>query len=104
MLDPVANKDWTYRAQPRAADTPTTNDDPVVQPSAYWGEERIWDSQVNSHNPMIDQDGRVWYTARVRGPATPAFCREGSNHPSAKLFPTSRTGRNLALYDSYNFV
>ena len=99
VLDPMANTDTTFRAHPRSAETPTTNDAPVVQPSPYWGEERIWDSQVNSHNPMFGHDGRVWYTARVRGPETPAFCREGSDHPSAQLFPTSRTGRNLAVYD-----
>jgi len=99
ILDPIANTDTTFRARPRDADTPTTHDDPVVQPSAYWGDERIWDSQVNSHNPMIGGDGRVWYTARIRGPETPAFCRQGSDHPSAKLYPVNRTGRNLAVYD-----
>ena len=29
----------------------------------------------------------------------PAFCKEGSNHPSAKLFPLQRAGRQLAVYD-----
>jgi hypothetical protein len=99
ILDPVANTDWTYRAQVRDPNTPTTNSDPVVQPSAYWGDERIWDSQANSHNPMLDQDGRVWYTARIRGPENPDWCREGSDHPSAQLFPTDRAGRHLAVYD-----
>ena len=37
---------------------------------------------------MLDQDGRVWYTARIRGPENPEFCKEGSEHPSAMLFPT----------------
>jgi hypothetical protein len=27
------------------------------------------------------------------------FCREGSDHPSAKLFPLERSGRHLAMYD-----
>jgi hypothetical protein len=100
ILDPVANTDTTFHAEPRDADTPTTNDDPVVQPSPYWGDERIWDSQSNSHNPMIDHTGRVWYTASVRAPSNqPAFCREGSDHPSAKVFPTTRNaGRHLAMY------
>jgi hypothetical protein len=99
ILDPIANTDTTFRARPLAANTPTTHDEPVFQPSPYWGDERIWNSQVNSHNPMIGADGRVWYTARVRGPETPAFCREGSDHPSAKLYPKDRTGRNLAVYE-----
>ena len=95
ILDPIANTDWTYRAPVRDSDTPTTNSAPVVQPSPYWGDERIWDSQANSHNPMFDDKGRVWYTARIRGPDNPDFCREGSDHPSAQLFPTTRSHRHL---------
>ena len=102
VLDPMANTATTFRASVRAADTPSAADVPPVQPSVYWGNETIWDSRANSHNPMIDQDGRVWYTSRIRAPETPAFCREGSDHPSAKVFPTERTGRNLALRDPEN--
>ncbi len=108
ILDPTTNTATTYVAPVMDPNTPTTNSDPIGQPSAYWGEERIWDSQANAHNPMLDQDGRVWYTARVRGPNNPDFCREGSDHPSAKLFPTTRAGRHLSVYDpatgDYKFV
>ncbi len=102
ILDPVANTATTFRASVRDPNTPSAADVPPVQPSVYWGNETIWDSRANSHNPMLDQDGRVWYTARIRAPETPAFCREGSDHPSAKVFPTERTGRNLALRDPAN--
>ncbi len=108
ILDPIANTAVTFRAPVRDGDTPTTNSAPVVQPSAYWGDERIWDSQANAHNPMLDDTGKVWYTARVRGPSNPDFCREGSDHPSAKFFPTERANRHLAVYDpeteAYTFV
>ena len=108
ILDPMSNAASTFKAPVRDADTPTTKSAPVVQPSPYWGDERIWDSQANSHNPMLDQTGRVWYTARIRGPDNPSFCRENSDHPSAKAFPTTRTGRNLAVRDpetgKYTFV
>jgi len=108
VLDPMANTDTTFVAPVRDADTPTTNEDPIGQASPYWGEERIWDSKANAHNPMIDQDGRVWYTARIRGPQNPDYCREGSDHPSAKLTPTARAGRHLAVYEpdseEYHFV
>jgi hypothetical protein len=108
ILDPMKNVATTFRAPVRDVDTPTTNEAPVVQPSPYWGDERIWDSQANSHNPMLDHDGLVWYTARIRGPDNPDFCREGSDHPSAKVFPTTRTGRNLSVRDpatgEYQFV
>jgi hypothetical protein len=36
---------------------------------------------------MIDHRGRVWLTAAVRPPDNPEFCREGSDHPSARAFP-----------------
>jgi hypothetical protein len=49
---------------------------------------------------MFDDKGRVWFTSRVRGPANPAFCGAGSNHPSAKAFPiTGSASRHLAVYD-----
>ena len=67
--------------------------------SPYWGEEAIWDSQTSVHNPMLDEKGRVWFTARVRPPANPAFCKKGSDHPSAKLFPLEQSNRHLAMYD-----
>ncbi len=108
ILNPVNNTDVTFRAPVRDPDTPTTNSAPVVQPSPYWGDERIWDSQANAHNPMFDNQGRVWYTARVRGPSNPDFCRENSDHPSAEFFPTERANRHLSVYDpeteDYTFV
>jgi len=108
ILDPVTNSDTVFEVPVRDADTPTSHEAPVVAPSVYWGEERIWDSQANLHNPMLDQDGRVWLTARVRGPDNPDFCRAGSDHPSARHFPKDRTGRHLAVFDpadqSYRFV
>ncbi|HMB72252.1 MAG TPA: carboxypeptidase-like regulatory domain-containing protein [Gammaproteobacteria bacterium] len=106
ILDPVANTATSFTAPVRDPDTPTTNDDPVVAPSPYWGEEAIWDSQANAHNPMFDRAGNVWYTARIRGPENPDFCREGSEHPSAQLFPTQRSGRHLSVYmpDTQEYV
>ena len=35
----------------------------------------------------------------IRPPENPAFCKEGSSHPSAKLFPLNRSGRQLAMFD-----
>ena len=108
ILDPQASTDTSFRAQVRDPDTPTTAGTPVFQPSPYWGEQTLWDSQANAHNPMLDDRGRVWYTARVRGSANPDFCRQGSSHPSARLFPLERAGRHLSLYEpesgDYSFV
>ena len=108
ILDPVANSADFFYLPVRDEDTPTTNDAPVVAPSPYWGDERIWDSKANIHNPMLDADGRVWLTARVRAPDNPDFCRAGSTHPSAVHYPKDRAGRHLSLFDpetkEYTFV
>jgi hypothetical protein len=98
ILDPAKNTATTMLYAVRDADTPTTKETPPTQPSAYWGEEAIWDSKANAHNPMFDREGRVWYTTRVRGIENPAFCRAGSEHPSAKLFPLERSGRHVSVY------
>ena len=58
-----------------------------MAPSPYWGDKPIWDSQTLNHNPMMDEKGRVWFTPRIRPHANPDFCKEGSDHPSAKAFP-----------------
>jgi len=71
----------------------------VKVPSPFWGAEPIWNSRANVHNPMFDEKGRVWVTSRVRPPPNPDFCKEGSSHPSAKLFPLNNSGRHLAVYD-----
>lgn len=108
ILDPRSNTATTFRAPVRDADTPSTQEDPVTAPSPYWGDERLWDSKANAHNPMLDAQGRVWYTARIRAATNPAFCRPGSSHPSAKIFPLERSSRQLAFYlpdtKQYRFV
>ena len=108
ILDPSRNRATAFRVPVRDPDTPTTHAAPVVAASAYWGEERIWDSHANIHNPMLDQDGRVWLTARIRGVENPDFCRADSTHTSARHFPKERSSRHLAVFDpettSYQFV
>ena len=82
--------------------------DKLMQPSPYWGDEKIWDSKANNHNGMIDKKGRVWFAARFRESDNPDFCKKGSDHPSAKLFPMERTNRQLTMLDpktqQYTFV
>jgi hypothetical protein len=79
-----------------------------LQPSAYWGEQKIWDTRANNHNSMFDKKGRVWLAATVRGQDNPAFCKKGSDHPSAKAFPLEKSPRQVAMLDpktkKYSFV
>jgi hypothetical protein len=71
----------------------------MLAPSPYWGDEVIWTSRANVHNPMFDETDRVWLTMAVRPPDNPDWCREGSDHPSARLFPLERANRHIAVYD-----
>ncbi|MBI4522486.1 MAG: carboxypeptidase regulatory-like domain-containing protein [Deltaproteobacteria bacterium] len=98
ILDPVRHKAAEVKHPVRDPKTPSAKTDPM-SPSPYWGAEPIWDSQSNQHNPMMDEKGRVWFTSRVRPPDNPAFCKKGSNHPSAKVFPLERATRHLSMYD-----
>ena len=79
-----------------------------LQASAYWGEEKVWDTRANNHNSMFDEKGRLWLAATVRGMDNPAFCKKGSEHPSAKVFPLERSARQVAMLDpktmKYTFV
>ncbi|MGH6784488.1 MAG: hypothetical protein ACREBP_07670, partial [Sphingomicrobium sp.] len=68
-------------------------------PSPYWGDEKIWSQKANNHNGMFDRQGRVWFAAAVRGIDNPAFCRKGSEHPSARAFPLERSGRQVTLLE-----
>jgi hypothetical protein len=98
VLDPV--KHVASRVELTVRDPATPPASPAMpQPSPYFGDEVLWDSKNNVHNPMFDEKGRVWITSAVRPSANPDFCKEGSSHPSAKLFPIANAGRHLAVWD-----
>ena len=99
VLHPVNNRAYSIKLPVRDPKTPTTKDAPMFAASPYWGDEKIWDSQASPHNPMFDDKGRVWFTSRIHGPQSSAFCRKGSDLSSAKLFPIDRAGRALSMYD-----
>jgi hypothetical protein len=79
-----------------------------LQASAYWGEEKLWDTRANNHNSMFDGKGRVWLAASVRGMDNPAFCKKGSDNPYAKVFPLEKSQRQVAMLDpktmKYSFI
>jgi hypothetical protein len=103
ILDPKTATVTYLRMVPR---DPKTSSGSFIQQggfprlaSVYWGDEMIWHSQTSVHNPMLDQDGRVWMTTRIRNPPTPDYCRKGSELASAKVFPMDSAGRQAAVYD-----
>jgi hypothetical protein len=104
VLDPVTHTTSQIRLTTRSAVKPRSmfisqHQDFLNQPSPYWGDRSFWGSHTTPHNPMFDHKGRVWFTSRIREAETPAFCRKGSDHPSAKLYPIERAGRQLSVYD-----
>jgi hypothetical protein len=107
IMDPVKNTASVYKA-PFKPGTPYAEGLEPLLPSAYWGEERLWDGHINNHNAMFGRDGRLWLTAQFQGADNPAFCKAGSTHASAKLFPIQRSGRRLTVYNpktkDYKFI
>src|SRR5438874_4579673 len=99
VLDPLRNATSRVPLTVRDPNTLPAAGAQPTQASPYWGSEVLWTSKANVHNPMFDERGRVWLTSTVRPPDNPAFCKAGSSHPSAKLFPLARAGRHLAVYD-----
>jgi hypothetical protein len=97
VLDPAHN---TVSKVPLTVRDPNTPRTPATMaaPSPYWGEEAIWTSRNNVHNPMFDEKGRVWITSAIRPAADPDYCKDGSN-ASSKLYPLANSSRHLAVYD-----
>jgi hypothetical protein len=99
FLDPVTHETGFIRLPMAEEGMHTSRDDTIFAPSPYWGNEPIWDSYGDTHNPMMDHMGRVWMTSKTKAGANPDFCRAGSDHPSAQLMPIDNSGRDLAMYD-----
>ena len=97
VLDPVHNTASRVSVPYRDANTP--GQPKPLKASPVWGDEAIWDSHTTPHNPMFDERGRVWFTARIRARDNPAFCKAGSSLASAKLTPVESSGRQLEVYD-----
>ncbi|AMY11102.1 hypothetical protein LuPra_04347 [Luteitalea pratensis] len=98
VLDPTTHTPSRIPLTVRDPATPATSPD-MAQPSPYWGSEVLWTSKNNVHNPMLDHQGRLWLTSAVRPFDNPEYCKAGSDHPSAKVFPLARSSRHLQMYD-----
>jgi hypothetical protein len=114
VLDPKTNKVTAFKmpvADPEMPESLGPGHAASVkplQPSPYWADEKLWDTRANNHNSMFDKQGRVWLAASVRGRDNPAWCKKGSEHPSAKAFPLEQSSRQVAMLDpktmKYTFI
>jgi hypothetical protein len=107
VLDPVRNTRSTVRPPVRDDAPSSALANQVVNPSPYWGTEQVWDSKVNAHTSMMDQDGRVYWAAQSRAPNDiPAYCKKDSPLRSAQLYPLEfkrdgffQNSRQVTVYD-----
>ena len=115
ILDPVKNTATTFRApvrDPRHAAQPRARSRRRAQAAAAVGllgqRDRSGTRESTTTTRCSTGRGRLWLAASVRGPNNPDFCKQGSDHPSAKLFPLERSNRHLAMFDpktqKYTFV
>jgi hypothetical protein len=64
VLDPVGHEAGRIPLTVRDPATPPPSPK-MPAPSPYWGDEAIWTSRANVHNPMLDERGRLWLTRRA---------------------------------------
>src|SRR4029453_14013626 len=66
ILDPKTHKVTFFRMPVGDPNTPESFGPPFhatavakpTQPSAYWGDEKIWSQRANNHNGMVENAGR----------------------------------------------
>ncbi len=70
-------------------------------PSLYYPNEPSGLISRSAHNPMMDDQGRVWITQAVRPNDVPSWCLEGSDHPFADYYPIQHRAesRQLSYYE-----
>src|SRR5579864_9476148 len=86
ILDPTKNS-FTEIPVPSNPGTPQFEPAEVLEPSPYWGSEAISTARAAAHSLAMDSQGRIWTASQTRDHENPAFCKEGSNLPSAIAFP-----------------
>jgi hypothetical protein len=72
------------------------------RPSLWWGDRHLWANPPfnpsDPHNAMLDANGLVWMTSKIRPNANPAWCSDPSNKFAA-WFPLAASGRQASYYD-----
>jgi hypothetical protein len=101
VVDPVDNSTYELtiptREDPRVV---ASRFPPPAMPSNFWGMQHLWglENPADPHNPMMDREGRVWMTSKIRN-EEPAWCREGSTNKFAQYYPLNFSNRQASYYD-----
>ena len=99
ILDPVTNTVIDLHgagARPRDAASRSARAMPrpkkPMMPSAYWGDRKdLGHARQQPQHDVRREGPGVADRRRCAATTNPAFCKEGSDHPSAKLFPLNQS-------------
>ncbi len=101
IVDPNDNDAWELiiptREDPREV---ASRFPPPGLPSNFWGDTHLWGLEHPSdpHNAMLDGQGRVWMTSKIRNDE-PAWCMEGSDNKFAQYYPLTFSNRQASYWD-----
>jgi hypothetical protein len=103
ILDPKTNAASEIEIPTRDPRDKVTSRFPAPNPpSLWWGSEHLWANPpydpADPHNPMLDNQGRVWLTSKIRQQAA-AWCSDGTLNKSAAWDPLRGGGRQASYYD-----
>jgi hypothetical protein len=103
VLDPKRNTTEELEIPTRAPRETVPSRFPAPQrPSLWWGNEHLWANPpydpADPHNPMIDGQGRVWMTSKLRPNQDPTWCNDGKSAYS-DWYPLRNSGRQASFYD-----
>ena len=99
MVDPVKNSASAIKLPVRDAAVPSAKPQSMQAPSPYWGDEIYWTDPAHPHNPMVDQQGRVWSTQGIRlRENQPAFCKDKTT-AFGKYVTYEQGGAGVSVYD-----
>ena len=102
VVDPIENSTFSVELPTREPQESIRSRFPAPNPpSLWWGEEHLWGPGYNPsdpHNPMLDSQGRVWMTSKIRAGA-PAWCSDPEVTRYASYFPLFGGGRQASFYE-----
>ena len=94
VLDPVEHRASAIKIPTNAPKIGTNT--PL---SPYWGDEDVWERAADPRSVVMDGEGRVWLTGRIRDASEqPEFC-QGDSNKFGQYFPLETSRRQVFMYD-----